>query len=386
MKKKFIVFIFLIFALCFNFKNIYAYELKEDNDQNEIYNQLYSQSGADELFNQLPDDAKKSFNKIGVDNSNIKSLANFNIKNIFYELALSFRQSLINPIRILAKVLAVLILCSLIYGFNFSLEKTSLQKILSICTMLFISIIILKPVSQCINLMSGAIGATSKFMLSYVPIQVALIAASGQGLAASSFNLVMLSALGVISQISSVFLVPILNVFLSISVASAISSNLKLENISKVFSSVAKWALGIITTVFVGIASVQNIVATSVDGFNNKAAKFAISNFVPIVGKTLSESFSTLQSCVKLLKSGIGAFAIIGVVVIFLPAILECIVWIFCTKVGKAFSDILGFSNVAILFESINKVMIILFSCAISCIAIFLFSTFLIITVGGSVN
>lgn len=383
MNKKITALILLLLAFCFNFKYASAEQLQQSDDTQEIYNQLYRESGADELFDKLPDDAKKSFSKAGIDGSDVKSLANLNVKNIFYKLALNFKESLANPLKILTRVLAVLILCSLIYGFNLSIEKSSMQKILSICATLFICIIILKPIIKCIYLMSLAISSSCAFMLTYVPIQVGLIAASGQSLSAYSFNLIMLSALAVISKISSAFVVPLLNSFLAVSVSSSISPNLNLESITEIFSSISKWTLGIITTVFAGIVSIENIVASAADGFNNKAAKFAISNFVPIVGKTLSESFSTLQSCVKLLKSGIGAFAIIGVVVIFLPSVVQCVVWIFCTKIGKAFSTILGFSNVSNLFESINKVMVILFSCAVSCIAIFLFSTFLIISITG---
>lgn len=384
MGKKIIALIFLLIIFCFNFKCASAKQLEEKENTNEILTELYQESGADELFDKLPDDAKKSFNEAGIDVSDLKSLANLNIKNIFYKLAINFKQSLANPIKILARVLAVLILCSLIYGFNLSFKKASMQKVLSTCATLFVAILIVTPVIKCINFMSSAISGTSKFMLSYVPIQVGLIAASGQSLSAYSFNLIMLSVLGAISQISSLFLVPILNAFLAIGVSSSISPNLKLKNISEIFASIAKWSLGIITTVFAGIASIENIVSSSADNLNNKAAKFAISSFVPIVGKTLSESFSTFQSCVKLLKSGVGAFAIIGVMVIFLPAILQCIVWIFCTKIGKMFSDILGFENISTLFEAITKVIVVLFSLAISCIVIFLFSTFLTLTIGGS--
>ena len=47
------------------------------------------------------------------------------------------------------------------------------------------------------------------------------------------------------------------------------------------------WALGIVLTVFVGVASLEGSITNGVDALTVKTTKAAVSNFIPIVGKIL---------------------------------------------------------------------------------------------------
>lgn len=49
-------------------------------------------------------------------------------------------------------------------------------------------------------------------------------------------------------------------------------------------------------TVFTGLLSIQSIVGTSADTLGVKAAKFVVSNFVPIVGSAVADAYTTMRS------------------------------------------------------------------------------------------
>lgn len=76
-------------------------------------------------------------------------------------------------------------------------------------------------------------------------------------------------------------------------------------------------------TVFTGLLSIQSIVGTSADTLGVKAAKFVVSNFVPIVGSAVADAYTTMRSGLGLLRGATGAFGIIALCVTLLPPILE---------------------------------------------------------------
>ena len=74
------------------------------------------------------------------------------------------------------------------------------------------------------------------------------------------------------------------------------------------FYKAVKWVLSIVMTIFVSLLTIQNLIGVAADNAGTKAVKFAVSNFIPVVGGALSDAYTTVQSCVKVLKSGVGAF------------------------------------------------------------------------------
>lgn len=55
-------------------------------------------------------------------------------------------------------------------------------------------------------------------------------------------------------------------------------------------------------TIYLGLVSIQGLYVTSVDNFTVKTAKFAIGNFIPVVGGFVSDSVDILLSSSQLIK------------------------------------------------------------------------------------
>ncbi len=385
-KKIKLLFLVFLFALGFLSFTVQAEKENPTTQLQDLYEQTYQSSQAPELFNKLPSEVQKELENLGVESSNIQDLAKLNTGSVFSNLFSSFKKSFQNPMKILLRVVSLILLCALVSSLKLSFEESSTKKVISVCTTLCLSLIILDPIVNCINYISGIIHTASNFMLSFIPISVAIMFASGQTFSATSLNLLLLSAMELISQISSQFIVPVMNAFLAISVASSISPGIKLHSLTNMFSSISKWTLGIVSTIFVSLLGIQSIVSASADSFNSKTIKLAVSSFVPLVGGTLSEAFGTMQSCIRLLKSGVGAFAIIAIALIFLPAIVECVVWILTINIAKFMGDILDIETISNLLSSISKVLAVLLAVTISCVSVFLISSLLMLIIGGGIS
>lgn len=356
-----------------------------ENDESfkEIYNEQAKLSGAGELMDKLPEGADRMLEDIGVSSVDVDAILNVTPEEIFEKMfAVAGEKSKI-PLKSVVIVLAVMLFSAIMGSLRVSIAQKGLAEAVEVVSILCICVAVIDPLIKSIQVCAGVIKGTAVFMLCYVPVLVGIMIAAGQPVSASSYGFMMLFAGEAISQIASGVLIPMLSIFLAVCVTSAVSPKLNLTGLCNMFQSTIKWLLGAVMTVFIGILSVQTIVGAAVDSAGSKTMKFMISSFVPIIGGALSDGFSTVQSCVKTLKSGVGAFGILAGGVIFLPIIVECIVWIFSINACAVIGDIFEFPKVAGLLRNSGKVMSTMLAIILCTMTVLVISTVVVLTIGG---
>jgi len=156
----------------------------------------------------------------------------------------------------------------------------------------------------------------SSFFSSLIPIITGISLAGGAlnsaGIQAVNMNI----TLSVIGKITSDFLMPLIFIMFSLALVSSVGDG-GTARLASGARSVFMWALGIITTVLVAAISMQSFLATAKDSAALRAAKYALSGTIPIVGSTVSGALSTLTGAL----TEAGAFVGVGsVAVIFIMA------------------------------------------------------------------
>lgn len=389
MKKTAAVLLFLLtFLLLCAPASYAAQDDKETQDKeqsiNEIYDEQLKNSGAQELFDELPPGAQKSLEDIGVDSPSWEQLNSLSFGAIISKLVNMFGEQSATPLAAVGKVLALMLLCALIDGMKLSFGEKPLGGIVGAVGTLCICGVLIYPIVQTIATSAGIIKTASSFLLLYIPVMAGVMIAAGQAVSGASYYALMMGAGQVVTQIASNVIVPLLNIFLGLSVVSSVSQRIDLRGICGLFSKVTKWVLTFVMSVFVSVLTFQTIIGTAADSAGVRAARFAISSFVPVVGGALSDAFLTVQSCVKMLKSGIGIFAVLGSAFIFLPALLECIVWLLTINLCAAAGDVFGLTAPSALLRAAGKVISTLIAVLLCCMTIFIISTTIILMIGGS--
>ena len=164
---------------------------------------------------------------------------------------------------------------------------------------------------------------------------------------------------------------------------SAVSPDIRLDSLCGVFAKTVRWVLVLAVTIFTSLLSAQSLISASADGASVKAAKL-FAGFVPVVGNVLGDAMGTVQSCVRLLKSGVGAFGLLAALCIFLPVVAQCLLWIFCCTLCGAAGDLLGQSEITGLLKAASQVLQTLLAIVVSCAVVMLVSAVLIMQGGGS--
>lgn len=116
---------------------------------------------------------------------------------------------------------------------------------------------------------------------------------------------------------------PLLLAFGSLGAVSALWPEGKLHRLAAFFESAAIWLLGILFTLFAAVISVGGLAAGVSDGISLRGIRYALSSSVPVIGHSVSESFSMMLTGAYALKSAAGIAGILAVAAILLQPILR---------------------------------------------------------------
>lgn len=379
MKKMMLICGLVVVGILFFSQNASAESLNE----NDIYSSQMKESGAEDLFNNLPVEAKKILSELNVTNPNWEQLNSLSFSQIMSKIMeITARQS-ITPFNSVCKILGIILLSALLEGFKTSFSQSTFSTVLGTVSTISICTLIVYPIASTIVSCANIISSSSVFMLALIPVLAGIMISSGHAASGGAYYSMMMGAGNVVSQISANILVPFLNMFLGISVVGAISPKINLKGVCDLINKVIKWVLTFVMSVFVTILTSQTLISATADSAGTKAARFAISSFVPLVGGALSEAFQTVESCLKMLKAGVGVFAIIGTAVIYIPGIVQCVMWLIAINLSAAAGDIFGLSAPCALLRAAGKVVSTLLAILLCTMVVFIISSTLIVLAGG---
>lgn len=349
----------------------------------DYYEEQVKQSGAGDLPDSLSPETKKLLGDLGVEGTDWNSITSVTPQNYFQKILSVFSGQAGNPLRVLCGVLAVILLCALLNGMKLSFGEKPMGGVIGMVGTLCICSIVISPIVSCINDAADVLKAASGFLLACIPVLTAIMIAAGQPASAGSYSLLMLAAGNAISALAAGFLVPMMNIFLALSVVSAVSPGIRLGGLCAALNKAVKWIMGLCMTLFTSLITLHSIVSSSLDNTGSKAAKFVVSSFVPVVGNALGEALQTVTGCVKLLKSGVGAFGLLAGIFIFLPVVAECMLWILTLNLCSGIGQVFDLGEITSLLKASADVVSTMLAILLCSMMILIISTVVMLVIGG---
>jgi len=380
LKKAAVIFLVLAVVLCLSQVTAFAADSQSatQSTANDI-NSIYDTSA---LYNSLSDDVKQSLENIGINGIDGQQISQISFTEVVNEIVKLAGENSAGPLKAVISLTALILICSLLSSYKNSLSS-ELSSSLGIAAVLCATCTAALPVIQVIADMSAVVKTASAFMLAFVPVMVMIMSSTGHAVSGASYYAMMIGAGEGVGQLSSKVIVPFLNMFLGVSVTASVCPETRLSGISSVISKAVKWILGFVMTVFTAVLSFKQLITASVDDVSTRAVRFTLNSFIPIVGSALSDAYKTVQGSVNLLKSGLGIFVIISIAFVFLPIILNSLLWIFTLSAGKLFADTLGINQVKNLLEGVSTVLSTLLAIVFCIMSVYIISTALVLLLGG---
>ncbi len=199
------------------------------------------------------------------------------------------------------------------------------------------------------------------FMRVLIPVSLAGLATSGAVISATSFEIVLMAVIEITELAVEKLFIPLVMMAAALNVVNNVSQSLNAEKIVQLINKLAKWGLGIMLTLFVGITGLQGIASGSADGLTVKVTKFAASNLIPMVGGILAETVETVMNCSVVIKNAVGVVGIITVIAIAVIPILKVaaclIVFRICAAIIQPISDARCTKCITELGDSVSAVL-----------------------------
>jgi stage III sporulation protein AE len=229
---------------------------------------------------------------------------------------------------------------------------------------------------------SQTLTAAGAFMLTFIPILAGIMAVMGQLVSANLFSGAVVVAAQIFSQVMVTALMPLSASILGVSIAGAVNPDLKTERLADTVKTVVIWVLGFSATIFTGLLALQSLISGNTDSVAMKAVKFTVSGGVPFIGGAVSDALGVVNGSISVLKSTTGAFGIIGVAVVCLPALLSTICFRLALNLSSAVSSLFGADRLTALLKSGENVLSIILAMLVCFMLIMVISIALMIRIG----
>lgn len=353
-----VLFIFLLLA----FSPVAAFAEDSDNGSGlaESIDELLGKLDLEELeqyLKTLTDEEKDFFGKSSITDK-ISSIVSGDFR-MDYDSFLAAIGGLVfggvkDMLPVFAVICAIAILCGLLHMFQSSFMSAGTSKLIYFVGYAAILVLILTSMIEVVGDCYGAVRSMQKQMQAVFPILLTLIATSGGSVSVAVYQPAVVFLSEIIVNIISTVVLPVAVMLVVICMVGNMSEEIKLNNFAALFKSINKWVLGISLTAFTVFLTVQGITSATYDGLSFKAAKYAISNSVPIIGGFLSGGFDLMIAGSVLIKNALGSCSLLLLVSAILVPFVQLVVFSLFLKLTAAVTEPVGDGKISGFLTSLS--------------------------------
>ena len=337
----------LIFSLC---------SLHISAEEAYVPDDLLSASGADELADDLAPDVQEVLEKYDIAAGNPDAVDNLGVR----ELLGAFWETIIGqisaPLRILFTLTAVTAFTALLQGMQGGL-RGGMQQMSDLIVVMAAAAASVPDVCRCFLRVRETLTQCADFMSAFTPVFAGILMTSGSVGAGMGYQTAVYALVSIIMQIIEAVLLPVLSMCLALSIADAVSPHVSLGGLLSFCKTCTTWLLGFLMTIFLGVLSIQGIVRGATDSFAAKTARYVVSNFVPFIGGAVSDAYGTVLGSLKILRSSTGFVGIVTLCILFLPVLVQLILYRFAVSGAAAVAELFSASALTKLLRGMEQAL-----------------------------
>lgn len=356
------LFFFLLFALLLAvnfFPAAAAGEGEQDEDLAGNIDEILAELDTSELqeyLDSLTAEQKELFgdNIVEAIRSVISGDFKMNYSDIFSAVAGLVFNGLKGMLPAFCVICSVTILCGLLTHFRSSFSENGTAKLIHFVGYSAILVLILSSLAGVLSDCISTVNSMRTQMQAIFPVLLTLIATSGGSVSVAVYQPAVLflseAVVGIIT--SAVF--PLAGLIFVLNMVGNMSKEIRVKNFSALFAGIIKWTLGITLAAFTVFLTVQGITSATYDGLSFKAAKYAISNSVPIIGGFLGSGFDLVIAGSVLIKNAVGSCGIALLVIVLAAPLIQLIVCNLFLKLAAAVTEPVGDTGISDFLSSVS--------------------------------
>ncbi len=262
----------------------------------------------------------------------------------------------VTSIKALGSILAIIVIHSVLKSISESLENDNISKLIYYVQYILIITIVLTNFSDIVKMVQDTTTNLVAFMNMLVPLLITLMMSTGSIATSGVIEPIILFMINFIGNMIQDVLLPLIMIFVALVILSKLSSQVKIDKLSKFMKSGIVWFLGIILTIFVGVVSLEGTMSSSVDGITAKTTKAVVSSAIPVVGKILGDAVDTVLGCGIILKNAIGLVGVIIILGICIVPIIKLALMTILYKLLAGITQPIADEKITSLLEQIGDI------------------------------
>ncbi|AYE35640.1 stage III sporulation protein AE [Clostridium septicum] len=344
-------------------ENSQGEELLKDKEVEEKLSGLYSyinnMKSDVELINELdPVEYIKNYIKSGDGNLSLKKIAQAVTSFLFKEVKVVLSLTL--------SIIVISIICSLLKNLQRSFSNENISNIAFFACYALLIVILSKSFLISIELAKDVIIKISDFMAALLPILVMMLGTAGGFTQAVTMDPIILGATFIIPRIYLNIIIPLILMTFVLQFANNISTEYKIDNLCKLMKQTIIVLQGFILTVFIALLTIRGITSSTIDAVTLKTAKFAVDNFIPIVGKAFSDAIATVAGYSLIIKNAVSSIGLIIIVLLMIYPIIKLALISLVYKLTAALVEPIGEKRITDSIAAAGDALILIMSTVIS--------------------
>lgn len=263
------------------------------------------------------------------------------------------------------QILSIIVVC-LIYTILMNIQNAFKNSSVSKATFLvfFLSIVSI-TIQNLKNILAYAneiIQRSVNFSEALLPIILSLLASMGYVTYSTVISPKVLFAIVFSSEFIKNIIVPIVNVYLLISIIVNLDNRFNLRRLLNILKSVILWSIVIGLVIFTGVVSVEGFTGATVDNVAAKSIKYTVGNFVPFVGKILADAADTLAGSLSIIKNTSTVAGLLFLILVVGVPLFKILMLSFIFRLTAAVVEIVSDSKFARFLDDYADNILLIFS------------------------
>ncbi|MBE5741340.1 MAG: hypothetical protein E7351_02310 [Clostridiales bacterium] len=305
--------------------------------------------------------------------------------NFFASIFSNLIELVLKYLPMLSLIIAIGVISNLLNGIKSKFSEKSTSNLINLVCFLSVVILVIGIISSLATNTGKSVQSMVDQMNIVFPILLTLMIGIGANASAGVFQPIVAIISTYVADFFHYFIVPLFMVSFVFSIISNLSDNIKLDKFNSFVSSLFKWSVGLVFTLFFAIFSIQGISAGSFDSVSIRTTKYTIKSYIPIMGGYLSDGMDLILSSSILIKNSVGLVGILMIISTILSPLLEIVVFSLLLKLVSAVLQPMGNSKTSNFLSDTSKSITMLSSAIIAIGFMYLISVGLVMTTSNVV-
>ncbi|MBR6418903.1 MAG: hypothetical protein IKS42_01070 [Oscillospiraceae bacterium] len=355
-------------VICVSLLCVLAWELP-CRAENDALASLYDAADPSEF--DLPEAVREQLDAEGVSPDAPETVLHVTPGGFLHTVTDTLKAEAAKPLQLCGALLTLTLLSAVLGSMTDAAASGGMRRLTDMLCVLICAGGAAEPLCACLTRTASALRDGRLFMLSFVPVFSAFIAAGGAVAGSASYQVLVLFLTEGIMQLTASVLYPLLQLAAGLGIVDAVNPSLRLGGFVTAMRKGITWVLGSVMALFSALLSIRGIVASAADTLGAKTARLLISGMIPVVGGAVSDAYGTVQGSIVLLRNGVGAFGMLSILYLTLPPLLSLTVYRAVYALAAAAADLAGTASLAALFRHTQSVLAAAFAMLV-CFAVML--------------